>query len=187
MPGADGPPVSTLAPSTLMPLPVSTQGWGLGTQADGPSPALERAACLAHVASSSSFDAAPSDGSGITGFWTCSRHALVTARGGASAAREPSPALSAVMRAGLGSRPSHVSPAHRVFLAITHREAGCAHAAVELSRCRLEAGSEGQTRPWPSCEGGGGMVTNAGLSAPTSLRGSGQWAFCFWFIFSVSN
>ena len=179
--------MSTLAPSTLMPLPVSTQGWGLGTQADGPSPALERAACLAHVASSSSFDAAPSDGSGITGFWTCSRHALVTARGGASAAREPSPALSAVMRAGLGSRPSHVSPAHRVFLVITHREAGCAHAAVELSRCRLEAGSEGQTRPWPSCGGGGGMVTNAGLSAPTSLRGSGQWAFCFWFIFSVSN
>ena len=64
---------------------------------------------------------------------------------------------------------------------------GCAHAAVELSRCRLEAGSEGQTRLWPSCEGGGGMVTNAGLSAPTSLHGSGQWAFCFWFIFSVSN
>ena len=172
-------------PQLSHPPPVSIQGWGLGTQADGPSPTLELATCLAHVASSSSFDEDPAAGSGIAGFWPCfpSRAGSCTRRSIRCPRR---PALSAVTRAA-GLRASRVSPALRVFLAVTHWGAGCAHAAVELSRCRLEAGREGQALLRPGCEGGGGTVTNAGPSAPTSLRVHCQWAFYFSVIFSVSN
>lgn len=162
MPGADGPPVSTLAPSTFTPPPSPCPPKGGGREPRRTAPPqlwswLHGWPMLPLPAPSMKTSLMAQE---FTGFGprfpsragSCTRRNIRCPR---------RPALSAVTRAaGLRAR-ACVARAH-VFLAITHWEAGCAHAAVELSRCRLEAGGEGQTRPWPSCEGGGGTVTKAG-------------------------